>query len=709
MLIRLTSALVLVAVTAVVVIRRGMWLYRLIRAGGPAPGRTDRLGARLGGAVEEVLGQRRILKWSAPGVMHLLTFWGFLVLFLTIVECFGALTISPDFALPGIGRAVWLGFVEDFLAVAVLVAVAYFAVNRLVTAPGRQQRASRFYGSHNRQAWAILGMIVLVVLTLFVYRGAQYNTGHFPFGPGRWAFATWATARILRPGPHNDWLETTFLIAQLAVVCAFLVLVVYSKHLHIILAPVNVLTKRRPDGLGPLLPVAGTDGRPVNFAEPENLSEDTAFGWGGIADVTWKGRLDLAACTECGRCQSQCPAWDTGKPLSPKLVVMALRDRLFAGPEEVGRPLVGPAGAGTAGAAAASGDDAVGPVLSVGVVSPEALWSCTTCGACVAECPVDIEHIDHLVDLRRHQVLVEAAFPAEAAPMLRHVENRGNPWGLPSRAREEWTAGLGFEVRRVAPGERLPDDVEYLFWTGCAGALEDKARQVSRAFAELAHVAGLEFAILGAGESCCGDPARRLGNEFLYQTQALANVETLNALVPEGPLKIVTTCAHCFNTLAHEYPQLGGHYQVVHHSQLLNHWLADGRLAPAAPAGQKVTYHDPCYLGRHNKVYTPPRDVLGAVPGLRLEEMSRSRERSFCCGAGGARMWLDETSGTRINAARADQALALAPDLIATACPYCSLMLTDAVAARQAEGDAQGVEVLDVAQVLQRSVCGSAL
>ncbi len=725
MALRLTIALLMLVLTAVIAGRRIAWLVKLIRSGQQAPGRWDGIGERLRAQVVEVFGQRRLLRWSAPGLAHFFTFWGFVILFATIVEAYGALVISQDFAFPFFGHARWLGFLEDFFAVAVLLALAAFAIMRLRQAPARRQRASRFYGSHTRPAWVILGMITLVIVTLLLYRGAQYNTGHFPWGRSKAPFASYLVSRALGDGAYNQGVETFFLVAQMAVVFGFTIIVVHSKHLHIATAPLNVTTKRLPDGLGPLLPVADAEGNPIDFADVENLSEDTLFGRGKIEDFSWKGYLDFATCTECGRCQSQCPAWNTGKPLSPKLVIMDLRDHLFAKAPYLieGKPLpsdiaVEPSEPHTPesgfGRVPGSGPDQavrplVGDLASGGVIDPDVLWSCTMCGACVEQCPVDIEHIDHIVDMRRYQVMIESSFPSEAGVMLRNIENKGNPWGLSERAREEWTDGLDFEVRRAVPGTPLDADVEYLFWVGCAGALEDRSRKVTRAFAELLHIAGVEFAILGSAETCTGDPARRLGNEFLFQMQGMQNVETLNSITRAAPLKIVATCPHCFNTLANEYPQIEGHFDVVHHTQLLARLVDEGRLTPVEPIDKKVTYHDPCYLGRHNKVYTPPREVLGSIPALRSQEMHRCKERGFCCGAGGARMWMEEKIGKRVNVERTEEALGLDPDLISTACPFCMVMLTDAVTAKQADGSARDdVAVLDVAQILRRSLGTSA-
>jgi Fe-S oxidoreductase len=697
---RMIIGLGLTAVAFAVAGRRLWWLKRLALAGQPAPERADYARKHFWPDVKtqltEVLGQRKLLKWSVPGAAHALTFWGFIILLFTIIESYGDL-FSRTFAIPGIGHSPALGFLEDLFAVAVLAGIITFAVIRLRSNPHSEGRESRFSGSHLGAAWLVLAMIFGVIATLLLYRGAQVNTGVFPYG--NWAFASHLVGSWLHPLGYgvNSVLEAVFILAQIGVVMGFLVLVVYSKHLHIGLAPLNVLFSRRPNALGPLEPMR-SNGKVLDFEEAD--PDTDVFGLGKIEDFTWKGLLDMATCTECGRCQSQCPAWATGKPLSPKQVILDLRDHAFAkapyllaASDEERQKL-------PADVLAEAERPLVGRKEDNGVIDPDVLWSCTNCGACVEECPVDIEHIDHIDGMRRHQVLIESAFPTEANTMLKNLENRGNPWGMAEDKRAEWITELDFEVP-VVDG-KIGEDVEYLFWVGCAGALEDRAKKTTKAIAELLHTAGVKFAVLGPMEACTGDPARRLGNEFVFSMLAQQNIETLN---DAGVKKVVASCPHCFNTISREYPQLGGNYEVIHHTQLLARLVEEGKLTPVNAVEEKITYHDPCFLGRHNKVFTPPREIIEAVPGTQAEEMHRCKNRGFCCGAGGARMWLEERIGKRINTERVDEALALNPDTVSTACPFCLVMLGDAVNAKKAAGEAKDtLEVIDVAQVLARSV-----
>src|SRR6516165_2191718 len=700
MLARVIIGLGLTVIAFAVAGRRVWWLGRLAFSGQPAPERVAAVRSHPGRDAEvqatEVIGQRKLLKWSVPGAAHAATFWGFIVLLLTIIEAYGCL-FSRTFAIPVIGHWAFIGFIEDLFAVGVLAGIITFTVIRIRNNPHKEGRKSRFFGSHTGAAWLVLGMIFLVVATLLLYRGAQINTGVFPYAHG--AFASEIVGHWLAPLGYgvNSVLEVVFILAQIVVIMAFAVIVVYSKHLHIALAPLNVMFSRRPNALGPMEPMR-SNGKVLDFEEAD--PDTDVFGLGKIEDFTWKGLLDMATCTECGRCQSQCPAWATGKPLSPKQVILDLRDHAFAKapyllaasdeerdklPDavkaEAERPLVGTEEDG-------------------GVIDPDVLWSCTNCGACVEECPVDIEHIDHIDGMRRHQVLIESAFPVEAAGMLRNLENKGDPWGMGEMRRGDWIGELDFEVP-VVDG-KIPGDVEYLFWVGCAGALEDRAKKTTKVIATLLHQAGVAFAVLGPAETCTGDPARRIGNEFVFSMLAQQNIETLNEA---GARTIVASCPHCFNTIAREYPQLGGNYEVIHHTQLLAALVTEGKLTPVTAIEEKLTYHDPCFLGRHNKVFTPPRQILDAVPGVQAEEMHRCKNRGFCCGAGGARMWMEERIGKRINPERIEEALATNPDTISTACPYCLVMLGDAIAAKKSTGDAKDtLEVVDVAQLLARSV-----
>ncbi len=687
MTIRIILGLAVTVLAFAIAGRRFFYLFRLVNAGHSDPARFRNVPARIWAELSEVGGQRKLLKKKVPGLAHAFTFWGFTILLFTILEAYGDL-FQKTFHVPLIGQTAVLGFIEDFFACAVLLSILVFVVIRLTNSPRRRDRASRFYGSHLDAAWITLAMIAGVMITLLLYRALQTDTGHFPYG--WWAFASHGIGRAfagLSFGAAQN-VETAMLILNIVLVMGFLVFLSYSKHLHIFLAPINVATSRRPRALGPLYNTPDMD--------MENVSEDTVFGAGHIEDLSWKQLLDTLTCTECGRCQDACPAWNTGKPLSPKLLIMGLRDNLFeSAPRLVGATVhteVGKSVDPEEGAREARSD---APTLVPHTIEDDVLWSCVTCGACVEACPVDIEHVDTIVEMRRYEVLMESRFPTEAGLMLRNIENQGDPWGLGGSKRTDWTEGLDFDVP-VFSGS-IPDDVEYLYWVGCAGALDERARKATQATARLFNRAGVRFGILGPRETCTGDPARRLGNEYLYQEMGKANIATLEEV---GAKKVVASCPHCFNSLSREYPDLGGNFEVVHHSQLLSHLVAEGRLSPGS-MDATVTYHDPCYLGRHNRILDEPRSVLDAVAGVKQIEMRRCREKSFCCGAGGARMWMEETLGKRINLERTDEALTTGADIVSTACPYCLIMLDDAVKARQREDE---VRVLDLSQVVEASL-----
>ncbi len=714
MTVTLILGLLMTAVALIFAGRRVWFLWRLAAQGQPAPDRVEGVTKRAGRAVEtevvEVLGQRKLLKWTIPGLAHFFVFWAFLILASVYLEAYGAL-FDPDFAIPLIGHWPVLGFLQDFIAVMAVIGVATFAVIRVRNSPDKLGRRSRFAGSHLQGAFLVLFMIFNVVWTMFLFRGAAINTGNSPYESG--AFVSEGVANLLEPlgEDANEVLEHVGLLLHIGVMLVFLLIVLNSKHLHIFVAPVNVLFSRRPDGLGAAAPLM-VDGKPIDFEAIEDLDEDAALGKGKIEDFTWKGMLDFYSCTECGRCQSQCPAWNTEKPLSPKMVILNLRDHafhkapyLFADetareslPDnvkaEAERPLVG----------ATEGE----PWQPTGgaVIDDDVLWSCTTCGACVNQCPVDIEHVDHIIDMRRYQVLIESSFPSELNGLFRGLESKGNPWNMSPNARMDWAKDLDFPVKQVGVDVEDLTEVEWLFWVGCAGAYEDRAKRATQAVAELLHIAGVSFAVLGDGETCTGDPARRAGNEFVYQQLALQNAEVLKE---SKTTKVVASCAHCFNTLKNEYAELGLKLEVVHHTQLLNRLVREGKLTPVPASNgtprRTITYHDPCYLGRHNRIYTPPRELLSVLPSTDLTEMPRNSQRSFCCGAGGARMWMEERIGERINDNRTAEAVQTGADRIAVGCPFCRVMLTDGLLSLQSEGTArEEVEVQDVAELLLTAV-----
>ncbi|HEX6326748.1 MAG TPA: (Fe-S)-binding protein [Jiangellaceae bacterium] len=714
-------SLALTVVAVALAARAVSQMFAVIRLGQPAFERTNSPAQRTVTMLRETVGHTRMLKWTWIGAAHWFVFFGFILLFLTLVTAYGQI-FDSGFALPVIGHWRPLEWLIEIVGWVMLVSIVALIVVRLVRHPKRLGRSSRFSGSTMWQGYYVEWTIVGVGLCIVLLRGLEYALGqgdrsHFPF-------TFWIGE--LFSGASTSTLETwVYAVAGLKIAISMAWLITISLNLtmgvawHRFLVFPNVFFKREADGgtaLGAAKPLT-IRGAPVDFENIEDLDEDASLGVGKVEDFTWKGLLDFSTCTECGRCQSQCPAWHTGKPLSPKLLVMGLRDHAYAkapyllaggGKDMMGDETVTPEQLADVPAAALAEAERplVGPGDQGGVVDPDVLWSCTTCGACVEQCPVDIEHVDHILDLRRYQTLIATEFPSELNGLFRNLEKSGNPWGVNQSKRMEWAADLPFDVPRVGVDVESLDEVDWLFWVGCAGAFEDRAKKTTQAVAELLHTAGVSFAVLGDGETCTGDPARRSGNEFLFQQLALQNVEVLRET---NALRIVATCAHCFNTLKNEYAQLGLELEVVHHTQLLNRLVREGKLTPVAPtngevAGRAVTYHDPCYLGRHNKVYEPPRELVGVLPGVELREMPRNSDRSFCCGAGGARMWMEERIGKRINTERTEEALATGAEAIAIGCPFCRVMLSDGLTAAQANGQGEGVEVLDVAQLLLAGV-----
>ncbi|MEU0840131.1 (Fe-S)-binding protein [Streptomyces sp. NPDC005962] len=724
-------SLVLIAVGVALFGRAILQIYRFVRLGSPVPAgtRTDDPAGRTVTVVKEFLGHTRMNRWGIVGVAHWFVAVGFFSLLLTIVNAIGQL-FQADWLLPVIGDWLPWEIFTEAIGLLTTLGILTLIVIRQLNRPDGAGRKSRFAGSNIGQAYFVEAVILIVgmsIMTLRALEGVQHGVDHYEIG----FFASYPLIAALKGLSLGTIQNLTYLVAMIKIATSFIWMIVVSLKTdmgvawHRFLAFPNIWFKREADGdvaLGALQPMV-SEGVPIDFEDPD---EDAQFGVSQIEHFSWKGILDFSTCTECGRCQSQCPAWNTGKPLSPKLLIMSLRDHAHAKAPYLlaggGKDAEGEEKATEeqlkdvpASALAEAERPLIGTLEENGVIDPDVLWSCTTCGACVEQCPVDIEHIDHIVDMRRYQVMIESSFPSEAGTMLKNLEKKGNPWGLAKKQRLAWTKEVEFEVPVVGKDIEDLTEVEYLYWVGCAGALEDRAKKTTKAFAELLHIAGVKFAIMGGDEACTGDSARRLGNEFLFQQLGQQNVEMLNmafgedadegVVVEKAKKKIVATCPHCFNTIANEYPQLGGHFEVIHHTQLLQHLIDEGKLIPVTPVEGLITYHDPCYLGRHNKVYTPPREIIAKVPGLRNEEMHRHKERGFCCGAGGARMWMEERIGKRINNERVDEALSLNPDIVSTACPFCLVMLTDSINGKKNDGKvSEALQVVDVAQLLLDSV-----
>jgi Fe-S oxidoreductase len=657
--------------------------WRLMRIARRPENRADQIGRRLAGVFEFAFAQQRMPRYPLAGWAHIVVFFGFLVLLLNSLILWGRGYVADfDFWLFGLHQplGVIYAFLRDIFTFLVLVGVLVFFYYRIIA---RLKRLTL-----NAEGLLILGIIFAMMIADLIYEGVEviHRGGQFhaamPFGS--------LAARLLvplSPGAQGVLWHVGFW-AHSALVLLFLNLLPYGKHFHVLTVLPNVFA-RALTPRGRLAPIADIEGR---------LEREETLGVKRVQDFSWKDVLDLYTCTECGRCTDQCPATNTGKVLSPKHLSIDLRDHLYHRQDEL---LVGRSGPATGreGEAGPPADEQ--DLLVPATINPEVLWACTTCAACEQECPVFITYIDKIVDLRRYLVMERGEFPGQLQTAFKGLETVGNPYSFPNEQRAEWAAGL--DVPLMAE----QSDVDYLYWVGCAASFDDRSRKIARALAQLLKTAGVSFAILGPEETCNGDPARRAGNEFLFQMLARQNVETLSRY---NVKKIVAACPHCYNTLENEYPDFGGHYQVVHHSELLADLVRAGRLVPRRRIEARVTYHDACYLGRHNDVYDPPRDVLRAIPGLRVFEAVQSRDRGMCCGAGGAQMWKEEEAGhARVNHTRVRQLMSALPDgskgcTIASACPFCKTMLSDGLADQGLEGVGQ----LDIAELLWQAVQGEA-
>lgn len=678
----------IITIVAVALFARGLAaIISVVRHGTTAPGRLTPFWPRFTRLITEVLGHGRFKNRTWVRFAHWFVMVSFPLLFVTLVTAYGQL-VNPGFVLPLLGHFAPWGWLTEIMAWGGLAGGAYLTIVRLrageFVRDGEVPRTSRFLGSRQGQARFVEFVIVSVLICIIILRGLEYAYLDGEFSAASFPLTFWIGS--LASGLSQTalgWAITLVALVKIAISLSWLIVVGLIPSMgvawHRFLAILNVYARKNIDGSPALGPVDNllVDGKPLDIEALEDLDEDASLGINTVSDISWKGLLDTATCTECGRCQDLCPAWNTAKPLSPKTLITSVRDHAMSTPF----------------AKAAHDGDVLAMLekeIVPDVISPETLWACTTCGACVDQCPVDIEHLDLIVGLRRHQTLMESAFPEELTKMFTNSENKGNPWGMSPRKRLDWAKNLDFEVPQVGVDVESAKDVDYLFWVGCAGAYDDRAKKTTVAIAELLHTAGVTFAVLGDGESCTGDPARRAGNEILFQMLAAQNIEVLNEV---EATKIVVSCAHCFNTIAKEYPSLGGTYEVVHHTQLLNRLVREGRLTPVAPPASErktITFHDPCYLGRHNNIYSPPRELLGEV-----KEMEFTKERSFCCGAGGAHAFMEDTSDLKINTVRASQARETGAEVIATGCPFCTTMLSDG-----SKAIGNDVEVKDVALLL---------
>jgi Fe-S oxidoreductase/nitrate reductase gamma subunit len=633
----------------------GLSLYRrflMVRLGKPE-NRFDRIPERFLYLIKTIFAHTLVLRDWYPGIMHFMIFWGFMGLSFGYVEMYGQ-GFNPSFQLPVLGqepiRPYFLLFKDIFGALAIL-GVLIAAWRRYVQKPERLTASA--------EAAVILGLIFSVVTVGFITDGLKLAIeGNDPLAS--WSPVALAVSRLFSGVPAG-LLIVYYKIGwwlHLCLILGFLIFIPLSKHLHLLACPVNEFFRNL---------------KPRGEMTPIDIEKAETYGIDKIEDYSWKHLLDLMTCTECGRCQDACPAHLTKKPLSPKAVILDLKHHLF---EKAPLLLKAPA------------ENKEGGKNMIGeVIEEDAIWSCTTCASCVEQCPVLIEQFPKLLEMRRNLVLMQSRFPKEVTLCFKNMENNGNPWGIGWASRADWARDLDLE--KLSPG----DQVDVLLWVGCAGSFDERNKKVATSVVKILKASGVSFGFLGEAEKCCGESARRLGNEYLFQMLAQENISLLNGIKFR---EIVTICPHCLNTLANEYGQFGGKYRVRHHTSFMADLLERKALKLSGSLSKTVTYHDSCYLGRYNGLYEAPREVIASIPGVRLRELPRNRSKSFCCGAGGGRMWMEETLGTRINSMRTDEVLKLEPETVVTACPYCLTMMEDGLK----EKNSESLPARDVAEIL---------
>ena len=639
----------------------------------------DRIPERIQAVLVYAFGQKKFVIGEQPaGWMHFFIFWGFTILGVQVIHMFARAYID-DFYLPLMSPALLGGpylLLKDLMQLAVLfwigVALYRWAISHPARLYGYAPAEDKLRGHSHWEAFLILSFIGTIMITGYLYDGGRlvYLAGHELTEKERfWQPISRIVASILSPLGNDGarFVSNLGWWGHNLVILTFLNLLPLAKHFHVITSIPNVFFKKL---------------EPAGALSKQDLENATTFGTSYINQFTWKQVLDMYSCTECGRCSSQCPATYSGKELAPRQLMLNLRDYLYTHQDDVLK---------------AQADGAEGLTIGENIVGENlihdgVLWACTTCRACEEACPVLIEYVDKIVDMRRHLVQEESRFPAELTRTFKGMETQGNPWGVDAATRGDWAEGLEIPTLAEKP------DAEYLYYVGCAGSFDDRNKRTTIALSQVLKQAGVDFAILGGEEPCNGETARRIGNEYLFQSMAQAAVEVINGYKVK---KILTNCPHCFNTMKNEYPQFGGNYDVVHATEFVKQLIAEGKIEFNRNGSQAITYHDSCYLGRYNDIFEAPRDILSTIPGVQLREMERNRRTGMCCGAGGGRMWMEEEPTQRVNTRRVEQALETNPDVVAVACPYCMTMIDDGI---KGKGLEEKVRALDVMELVASSM-----